>query len=86
MIDEADLIEVRDDVVKSGLTVLMRQLVLGLAGWLFPYFVADGAVVQAVAVGIVFLGTLAYGQVKNWRDKRKAVALADSAPIGRVVK
>ena len=81
-----ELIRVRDNIVRAALMMGARQIVLLLGGFLFNRFVLSGDLVEAIATGIVVLGTFAYGQLKGWRDKRKAIKLAKSAPIGVVMK
>ncbi len=84
--DSSDYIIVRDNLVRAGLMMAARQLVLGLSAYLFGKSYLDGGTTEAVAAAIVFALTFAYGQVRGWIDKRKAVRLAERAPRAAVVK
>ena len=86
MIDNETLITVRDNIVTSGLTVFLRQAIITAAGYAFGDAIAGSAWPEAGAALVVLLATYGYGQLKNYRDKKDAIALAESAPIGVVVK
>lgn len=86
MIDNETIIAVKDNLVTSGLTVGLRQVILTAAGWAFGEAVNGSAWPEAGAALVVLAATFGYGQLKNYRDKKAALALAESAPIGVVVK
>lgn len=81
-----DFIRVRDNIVRTAFMMGARQLVLILGGYLFSRFTLSSDFVEAAATGLVVIGTFGYGQFKGWIEKRKAIALARSAPDGVVVK
>lgn len=81
-----DFITVRDNLIRAGLMMAARQIILGLSAWLFGQSVLDGGTTEAVAAALVFGATFAYGQIRGWVDKRKAVKLAERAPNAAVVK
>lgn len=81
-----EMIKVRDNIVRAALMMGARQLVLFVGGILFNRFALSGDFVEALATGLVVLGTFGYGQFKGWIEKRNAVELARSAPNGEVVK
>lgn len=81
-----DLITIRDNLISAGIAMGFRQLLLIAGGALFPWLAMTDEFAGALATAIVVVGTLAYGQVRGWIDKRRAVQLAQRAPNARVVK
>jgi len=81
-----DFITVRDNIIRAALMMGARQIVLMVAGFLFGGFALSGDMVEAIAAGLVLTATVAYGQIRGWRDKRAAIALAERAPQAGVVK
>lgn len=81
-----DFITVRDNLIRAGAMMFARQAVLIVGGALFAKLSLSSDFVEAAATGLVLAATVAYGQIRGWIDKRKAVRLAERAPNAAVVK
>jgi hypothetical protein len=81
-----DFITVRDNLIRAAAVMGLRQMILIGGGYLFSTLYVSGDMAEAVATAIVVAITFAYGQARGWLDKRKAIELAKSSPIGAVVK
>ena len=85
ILGEGNMIAIRNNVVQTLGAVALRQALLVAAGALLPDSIAAGRWTEATALAILAGATVAYGQVKTWQQKRKALLLADAAPNGVVI-
>jgi hypothetical protein len=75
-----DPIIVNGNIVPAALFTLLRQIVLTASGYFLGKGSLDGEVAEAAAWVLVFAGTLAYGQIKGWLERRELIAVAEAAP------
>jgi len=71
---------VNGSIVPAALFTLLRQIVLTASGYFLGKGSLDGEVAEATAWLLVFGGTLAYGQLKGWLERRQLIAVAEAAP------
>jgi hypothetical protein len=84
-LSDANLLKVRDNVFVTLAAVAVRQALLFLAGAALPMALARGGA-EAVAVALLLLITLGWGQWRSWQAKRRELILAEDAPHAVIVK
>lgn len=79
MIDEKNLIIIRDNVFQTLGATTLRQVLIWVSGLLLPAAMSHGYA-ETAALMILALGTAGYGLAKKLRDKRVAVAMGNALP------